>query len=112
MFSVEVKWEGWTEGGLGLWLVVAAFLLGLREGGLAWNNILAGSVIVLAALIVPRRQAPVYDVHRNREPHTRGFDLAPEGADDARRERSIRRGTRSPRYRYSEGPEVRYPGRA
>ncbi len=51
----QVRWEGWAEVVLGLWLVVAAFVPGLREGtGLALNNVFVGLVIGLTALVVPR----------------------------------------------------------
>lgn len=57
--GVEVRWEGWTEGILGVWLIIAALVPGLREGSLlAWNNILAGLAILLAAVIVPRQHVP------------------------------------------------------
>lgn len=49
---MEAKWQGWTAGLLGVWLVVAAFIPGLREGtGLLWNNLLVGIVVALAAFV-------------------------------------------------------------
>lgn len=57
--GVDVKWEGWTEGVLGAWLIVAAFIPGLREGSaLVLNNVLAGLAVATTAFIVPQARTP------------------------------------------------------
>jgi len=56
---VEMKWEAWVVGALGVWLMVAAFVPGLTQGaGLSWNNTLVGLIIASAAFIVPKQHPP------------------------------------------------------
>ncbi len=57
--GTEAKWEGWTEGVLGLWLILAAFLPGLREGAaVMWNNVIVGLAVAGTALVVPPPRTP------------------------------------------------------
>ena len=50
----DERWEEWVELALGIWLVIAPFVLGFwgAERGAAWNQIIVGVLVGLDAIWV------------------------------------------------------------
>ena len=48
---VHSEWAGWTNCGLGAWLIVAPFVLGLYPIAATWNDVVCGILITVLAAI-------------------------------------------------------------
>lgn len=65
--SQPQKWEEWTNLAIGVWLILAPFVLGFSgETGALWNHVIIGVLVGADALWAMREP-----VHRDRAAHPR-----------------------------------------